>query len=285
VSIRNVSGTGGGGGGGGRVGGRGTQGAPRQVGVRELPAEAQRAFELLSALAETHPEGRARVLSEAGAGEPLSQQGLLAVASLYARLDMPLTPSGIARFKADRGLVGGSSLAGSVALAYARALEGGEVLFRVNREEEASLRPADRACLQFLRMFAKTRGAEAVGRLKEALDLGNPPVSDDAAALGNEYIGVHTVREVSKATSMRHLPLTDAGLRSLVQECEARKANHEDKPTGPPSSGGPTATRTSVGQALQPTSLKGAPGRGPRTATTTTTTATPLKTATTTKPR
>ena len=91
--------------------------------------------------------------------------------------------AGVARFKADRGLVGGSSLGGSTALAYARALDGGEVLFRVERDEEAALRPADKACLHYLRAFARSRGAEAMGRLKESLDLGNPPLGPDAAAL------------------------------------------------------------------------------------------------------
>jgi hypothetical protein len=225
VSIRGVGG--GGGGGGGRAGGPGGGDAPRQMGVRDLPAEAQRAHELLVALGEVDRAGRAKVLGAAGAREPLSSGGLAAVAALYARLEMALTPAGIARFKADRGLVGGSSLGGAVALAYARALDGGEVLFRVDREEELALRPADRACLQFLRGWAKSRGAEAMGRLKEALDLGNPPVGTAAAALANEYVGVNTVREVSKATSTRNLPLTDAGLKALVEQLEAQKAAHK----------------------------------------------------------
>jgi hypothetical protein len=225
MSIRNVSGAGGGGGGSaGNAGGRGLGPAPRQVGVRDLPAEAQRAHELLVALGELDRAARAKVLGAAGSREPLTQSGLVAVASLYARLEMPLTPPGIARFKADRGLVGGSSLAGPVALAYARAIEGGEVLFRVERDEEAALRPSDRACLQFLRGWAKARGAEAMGRLKEALDLGNPPLGSAATALANEYVGANTIREVSKATSTRNLPLTDAGLKTLVEQLEAAKA-------------------------------------------------------------
>jgi hypothetical protein len=224
VSIRNV---GGGGGGGGHGGGRGFGDAPRQqqVGVRDLPAEAQRAHELLVALAAEDRALRAKVLARAGAREPLTQNGLVAVASLYAQLDMPLSPAGVARFKADRGLVGGSSLAGVTAAAYARALEGGEVLFRVDRAEEAALRPADKACLQFLRGWARATGAVAMGRLKEALDLGNPPLGDAAAALANEYVGVNTVREVSRATSTRNLPLTDAGLRTLVEQLESEKAS------------------------------------------------------------
>jgi hypothetical protein len=224
MSIRNVGG-GGGGGGGGRSYSAGD--APRQVGVRDLPAEAQRAHELLVALGEVDRAARAKVLGTAGAREPLSQNGLVAVAALYARLEMPLTPAGVARFKADRSLVGGSSLGGAVALAYARALDGGEVLFRVDRDEEAALRPADRACLQFLRGWAKARGAEAMGRLKEALDLGNPPLGADAAALANEYVGVNTIREVSKATSTRNLSLSDAGLKTLVEQLETAKTSHK----------------------------------------------------------
>jgi hypothetical protein len=226
MSLRGVGG-GGGGGNGGRTGGRGPGDAPKQVGVRDLPAEAQRAHELLVALGDANRGARAKVLGAAGSREPLTQSGLLAVAALYARLEMPLTPAGVARFKADRGLVGGSSLGGSVALAYARALDGGEVLFRVERDEEAALRPADKACLQFLRGWAKARGAEAMGRLKEALDLGNPPVGAAAAALANEYVGINTVREVSKATSTRNLSLTDAGLKTLVEQLEAAKANQK----------------------------------------------------------
>ncbi|MBM4281889.1 MAG: hypothetical protein FJ137_14415 [Deltaproteobacteria bacterium] len=222
MSVRHVGG--GGGGGGGRSYAAGDAPRQQQVGVRDLPAEAQRAHELLVALAEVDRGARAKVLGAAGAREPLSPGGLGAVAGLYARLEMPLNPAGIARFKAERGLVGGSSLAGPVALAYARALEGGEVLFRLERDEELGLRPADRACLQFLRSWAKARGAEAMGRLKEALDLGNPPVGPDAAALANEYVGVNTVREVSKATSTRNLPLTDAGLQTLVEQREAEKS-------------------------------------------------------------
>ena len=225
MSVRGVGG--GGGGGAGRAGGRGLGDAPKQVGVRDLPAEAQRAHELLVAMAEVDRGARAKVLGAAGSREPLTQGGLVAVASLYARLEMPLTPAGIARFKADRGLVGGSSLAGPVALAYARALDGGEVLFRVERDEEAALRPADRACLQFLRGWARARGAEAMGRLKEALDLGNPPLGDAAAALANEYVGANTIREVSKATSTRNLPMTDAGLKALVEQLEATKATNK----------------------------------------------------------
>jgi hypothetical protein len=222
-----VRGVGGGGGGAGRAGGRGLGDAPKQVGVRDLPAEAQRAHELLVALGEADRAARSKVLAAAGSREPLTQGGLIAVAGLYARLEMPLTPAGVARFKGDRGLVGGSSLGGPVALAYARALDGGEVLFRVERDEEAALRPADKACLQFLRGWAKARGAEAMGRLKEALDLGNPPVGPDAAALANEYVGGNTIREVSKATSTRNLPLTDAGLKTLVEQLEATKATHK----------------------------------------------------------
>jgi hypothetical protein len=67
MSIRNVSGAGGGGGGSaGNAGGRGLGPAPRQVGVRDLPAEAQRAHELLVALGELDRAARAKVLGAAG---------------------------------------------------------------------------------------------------------------------------------------------------------------------------------------------------------------------------
>jgi septal ring-binding cell division protein DamX len=119
-----------------------------------------------------------------------------------------------------------------VAKAYVRALDGGEVLFRIERTEELELRPADRACLTFLRAWSKTAGAEPMGRLKEVLGLGNPPVSPGAQPLMNEYVGAATVREVSRVTTTRGVSLTSDGLRRMVEAMEAEKAG-KPAPTTP----------------------------------------------------
>jgi hypothetical protein len=202
----------------------GTEDKQRTVSIKDLPLESQTAHEILKLLRECDPRGRARVLEVAHQKDPVTQQGLAGVASLFQRLEMPLSAPGIQRFKADRGLGGGTALNPACAKAYARAVNGGEVLFRVDRGEEANLRPADKACLGFLRTWSRSHGAEAVGRLKEALDLGNPEVGPDAAALANEYVGVNTVREVSKASSMRNCPLTPEGMEALSSQLEAEKA-------------------------------------------------------------
>ncbi|MDP2342447.1 MAG: hypothetical protein Q8O67_15935 [Deltaproteobacteria bacterium] len=202
----------------------GTEDKQRTVSIKDLPLESQAAHEILKLLRECDPKGRTRLLEVARQKDPVTQQGLAGVAALFQRLEMPLNPAGIQRFKADRGLGGGTSLNPACAKAYARAVNGGEVLFRVDRGEEANLRPADKACLGFLRTWSRSHGAEAVGRLKEALDLGNPEVGADAAALANEYVGVNTVREVSKASSMRNCPLTPEGMDALSTQLEAEKA-------------------------------------------------------------
>jgi|GEM_PF-1197178 len=201
-------------------------GASKTVDVRQLDAESQRAHELLKALSDLGDVvGRKKIIAKAGASEPLTPRALSMIARHLARLDMPLTPPGIARFKADRGLVGGNALAGPVARAYARAVDGGEVLFRVDRKEELELRPADKAALDFLRQLARGAGAEAVGRLKEALGLGNPPTSTpEAQALMNEYIGVNTVREVARVTTLHRVALTSEAVKALVEKLEAEKA-------------------------------------------------------------
>lgn len=202
----------------------GTEDKQRTVDVRDLPMESQAAHEILKTLREVDPRGRARILEVAAQKEPVTQKGLAVVADLFHRLEMPLTAAGIQRFKACRGLGGGTALNPATAKAYARSVNGGEVLFRVDRAEEASLRPSDKACLDFLRQWSRSHGAELLGRLKEALDLGNPPVGTDAAALANEYVGVNTVREVSKASSMRNCPLTPEGMSALITLLEAEKA-------------------------------------------------------------
>jgi hypothetical protein len=201
----------------------------KTVDVRQLDAESQRAHELLKALSDLgDAAGRKKIIAKAGASEPLTPRSLSTIADHLARLDIPLTPSGIARFKADRGLVGGNALAGPVARAYARAVDGGEVLFRVDRKEELELRPADKAALDFLRQLARSAGAEAVGRLKEALGRGNPPPpTPEAQALMNEYIGANTVREVARVTTLHRVPLTSEAVKGLVEKLEAEKAATE----------------------------------------------------------
>lgn len=198
---------------------------PKTVEAKDLGADIQRALELMKALADLGEiAGRKKILALAGGKEPLTPRSLGAVAALFARLDMPLTPKGILRFKSDRGLVGGNAIAGPVARAYLRAVDGGEVLFRIDRTEELELRPADRACLNFLRTWSRTAGAEPMGRLKEALSLGNPPVPPDAQPLMNEYVGLSTVREVSRVTSTRNVTLSSEGLKKMVEAIEAEKA-------------------------------------------------------------
>ena len=167
--------------------------------------------------------------------------------------------------------VDASGLNPAVIKAYARSVNGGEVLFRVDRGEEANLRPADKACLGFLRTWSRTHGAEALGRLKEALDLGNPPVGADAAPLANEYVGVNTVREVSKASSMRNCPLTPEGMLTLMTQLEAEKATAATM-TAPTGKTAPTRSSASSQPSLSPrgptvsptsTSARGTASRAP----------------------
>ncbi|HEY1099528.1 MAG TPA: hypothetical protein VGF99_11400 [Myxococcota bacterium] len=217
-------GGGGGGGGGGHAGGGGAP-APKTVDAKSLDADVQRALELMRALADLGDiAGRKKILEAAGAREPLTPRSLGAIAALYARLDMPLDPRGIARFKAERALVSGNTIAGPLAKAYVRALDGGEVLFRIDRTEEQELRPGERACLNFLRVWARGIGAEPMGRLKDVLGLGNPPVSKEAQPLMNEYVGVTTVKEIARVTAQKGVPLTNDGLKKMVEAMEAEKA-------------------------------------------------------------
>lgn len=195
------------------------------ISSKDLSVDSQRALELLKALSD-HGDlaGRKKILTAAGGREPPTPRTLAAVTALFQNLDMPLSPRGITQFKAERGLGTGTQITGAVAKAYVRALDGGEVLFRIERTEELELRPADRACLTFLRTWSKVAGAEPMGRLKEALGLGNPPVSPGAQPLMNEYVGVATVREVSRITTTRGVPLTSEGLKRMVEAIEAEKA-------------------------------------------------------------
>lgn len=249
----------------------GAEDKQRTVNLKDLPPESQAAHEILKTLREVDAKGRARILEVAEQKDPVNQMALAAVAALFHRFEMPLNSAGIQRFKADRGLGSGSGLNPAVIKAYARSVNGGEVLFRVDRGEEANLRPADKACLGFLRTWSRTHGAEALGRLKEALDLGNPPVGADAAPLANEYVGVNTVREVSKASSMRNCPLTPEGMLTLMTQLEAEKATATTM-TAPTGKTAPTRSSASSQPSLSPrgptvsptsTSARGTASRAP----------------------
>ena len=130
---------------------------------RLLPLESQRAFEILSTLRD-HQENEARfaIMGQAGATDPLTNKSLEFVAEMFAQIDMPLDQQGVARFKSDRGLVGGTAIGATVALAYARAIQGDEVLIRVDRGEEAGLSPNEKATLAYLRTFQKKRASSAI---------------------------------------------------------------------------------------------------------------------------
>lgn len=243
---------------------------PKTVESKDLSVDSQRALELLKALSD-HGDlaGRKKILTAAGGREPPTPRTLNAVTALFAGLDMPLSPRGIGQFKAERGLGTGTQINGAVAKAYARALDGGEVLFRVERTEELELRPADRACLTFLRTWSKTAGAEPMGRLKEALGLGNPPVSPGAQALMNEYVGATTVREVSRITTTRGVPLTSEGLKRMVEAIEAEKAGAPAPAAAPVAAPAPrpmtsTSMPTARPRPASPTAPP--PATGPRTA-------------------
>jgi hypothetical protein len=195
---------------------------PQRLDVRTLSLESQRAHELLDTLRD-HQEREARfaIMARAGATDPITVGGLHAVAEMFARLGMPLDQHGVTRFKADRGLVGGTAIGATVALAYARALEGDEVLIRVEKHEESALSPNEKATLAYLRTFQKKRRAQHLRPLKEALQLSNPPVSQDAWSLGNEYVGVHTVKEIAKASAMHSVTLSGDVIQTLVNKIKA----------------------------------------------------------------
>ena len=219
-----------GGGGNSVAGSAGDRGA--RVALKDLPLEQQHAWEIIESLREMNELAlRAKIVEAAGAKEPVGAAGLRAIAELYESLGMTLSATGVQRFKQDRGLVGGTSLSGAVAKGYARALDGDEVIVRVTRKEEAEqLRPSERAVLGFLRELGKRTGAHALTPVKKALGLGNPPLPDAALELGNEFVGVTTVQEIARATTMREIPLTREGMRALVEALrEQEQKEHEDK--------------------------------------------------------
>ena len=204
--------------GGAGVGARGSQGADERVNIRDLPEEVQRAYELLDALGSYHQEGRAAVLAAAGGREPVGVMGLKRVAALYESLGMPLHSRGIARFKADRSLPTGGGLSSVVAArAYARALDGNEIIIRLERGDELNLRPSERAVVLFLRGMQQKRGADTLRPVKELLGLKNPPLPAAAEGLENEYVGAATIREIARVTTVKDLPLTPEGWRELVR--------------------------------------------------------------------
>lgn len=212
------------GGGGGAGGARGMGERQAVVQLKDLPLEEQHAFELLDGLRELNePQLRARVVEAAGASEPVGVNGLRAIATMYATIGFPLTVAGVARFKQDRALAGGTSLRGPAARAYARALDGNEIIVRVDRTDEVQLRPSEKACLQFLRDMAKRATADELRPVKRALGLGNPPLPEGAHVLENEWVGVQGVKALAHATTMRELPLSKEGLKRLVALVEAEQ--------------------------------------------------------------
>lgn len=204
--------------GGAGVGGRGLPTAAERVNVRDLPEEAQRAHELLSALGMFDGDACAAVMAAAGVQEPVGAIGLKRVAALYESLGMPLHARGIARFKSDRSLPSGGGLSSAIATrAYARALDGNEILIRLDKGEELNLRPSERAVVQFLRGMQQKRGADTLRPVKELLGLKNPPLPAAAEGLENEYVGATTIREIARVTTMGEIPLTPDGWRELIK--------------------------------------------------------------------
>lgn len=213
-------------GGGGAVGGRGGNAAAERVNIRDLPEDVQRAHELLSALSTFDGAGFAALIAAAGVKEPVGALGLKRIAALYESLGMPLTSRGIARFKADRGMPTGGGLSSAVAArAFVRALDGNEILIRLEKGEEMNLKPSERAVLHFLRGMQQKRGADTLRPVKELLGLKNPSLPAAADGLENEYVGMGTVREIARLTLHEDLPLTPDGWRQLIELLKQRRAS------------------------------------------------------------
>lgn len=204
------------------------------VSLKDLPEEEQRVFEIYDALKKANePVWLAKFLkcienprtSTKAANDPPSAGDLKAIAAHYEKIGISLSSGGVARFKAERTLVGGT-ITGAIAKAFVRALEGGEILVLVTKSEESALRPSEKACLNFLRELSKKAGAEVLRPVKQRLGLNNPQLSDEAEELENEYVGATTVKEISTATTLRRVPLTKEGMRdlALILEREAQDA-------------------------------------------------------------
>ena len=189
------------------------------VSLKDLPEEEQRAFDIIDALKQQNePELLRKLLERADAGQSnaVSSRSLHNVAALYRALGMTLNAGGIARFKQERSLAGGT-ITGQIAKAYVRALDGHEILVFVSKAEAATLRPSEQACLAFFRELAKKSDASVLRAVKTQLKLGNPaPASDAAADLDNEYVGLTTVKDIAHATTLRRVPLTREGMKALA---------------------------------------------------------------------
>lgn len=204
--------------GGGAVGGRNAGGAPERMNIRDLPEDAQRAHELLTALSQYTAAGFDAVTAAAGVKQPVGAIGLKRVAALFESLGMPLHSRGIARFKADRGLPSGGGVSSAVVVrAYVKALDGNEILIRLDRGEEMNLKPSERAVLQFLRTMQQKRGADTLRPVKELLGLNNPPQPAAAEGLENEFVGMGTLREIARITLQKDIALTPDGWRQLIE--------------------------------------------------------------------
>lgn len=210
------------------------------VSLKDLPEEAQRVFEIYDALKKSNePIWLAKFLKciEApkkgakAASDPPNAGDLLHIAARYEAIGISLSSAGIARFKAERSLVGGT-ISGAIAKAFVRALDGREILVLVTKAEESALRPSEKACLAFLRELSKKSGADVLRPVKQRLGLNNPGLSDGAEELENEYVGATTVKEIATATTLRRVPLTKEGMRDLALALE-REAQDATKKPGP----------------------------------------------------
>ncbi|OGQ17278.1 MAG: hypothetical protein A2138_17760 [Deltaproteobacteria bacterium RBG_16_71_12] len=104
-----------------------------------------------------------------------------------------------------------------------RALDGNEILIRLEKGEDLNLKPSERAALQFLRGMQQKRGADTLRPVKELLGLKNPPLPAAAEGLENEYVGMGTVRELARVTLHEDIPLTPDGWRQLIELLEQRR--------------------------------------------------------------
>ena len=76
----------------------------------------------------------------------------------------------------------------------------------------------------------------------------------------NEYVGVHTVREVARVTALHRVALTFEAVKAFVEKLEAEKATSTTK--APAASGVSHGAATGLlGKAFVPV---GGPGRGQR---------------------
>lgn len=189
-----------------------------RVSLKDLPEGEQRVYEIYDALKQINEPVLVKKLLDVAEKpvDPPSAGNLKEIAAHYEKIGVDLDATGIARFKAERSLVGGG-ITGPIAKAFVRALDGGEILVLVSKAEESAMRPSEKACLAFLRELSKKSGAEVIRPVKQRLGLNNPTLAtDEAAELENEYVGATTVKEIASATTLRRVPLTKEGMRDLV---------------------------------------------------------------------